>query len=59
MLDTLARRRHTAYFALLRSKASDLLVRYNNGLLSEADVVEAIVTLLMRNTAALKNPILR
>jgi glycosyltransferase involved in cell wall biosynthesis len=40
-------------------KASDVLVRYKNGLLSEADVVEAIVTLLMRNTAALKNPILR
>ena len=40
-------------------KASDVLVRYKNGLLSEADVVEAIVGLLMRNTAALKNPILR
>ncbi|MDP1678939.1 MAG: glycosyltransferase [Candidatus Nitrotoga sp.] len=40
-------------------KASDVLVRYKNGLLSEADVVEAIVTLLMRNPAALKNPILR
>lgn len=40
-------------------KASDVLVRYKNGLLSEADVVEAIVTLLMRNSATLKNPILR
>lgn len=40
-------------------KASDVLVRYKNGLLNEADVVETIVTLLMRNTAALKNPILR
>lgn len=40
-------------------KASDVLVRYKNGLLSEADVVEAIVTLLMCNAAALKNPILR
>ena len=40
-------------------KASDVLVRYKNGLLNEADVVEAIVTLLMRNPAALKNPILR
>ena len=40
-------------------KASDVLVRYKNGLLSEADVVEAIVTLLMSNTASLNNPILR
>lgn len=40
-------------------KASDVLVRFKNGLLREADVVEAIVTLLMRNTAALKNPMLR
>lgn len=40
-------------------KACDVLVRYKNGLLSEADVVEAIVALLMRNTAALKNPVLR
>lgn len=40
-------------------KASDVLVRYKNGMLSEAGVVEDIVTLLMRNTAALKNPILR
>ncbi|MBI5752379.1 MAG: glycosyltransferase [Hydrogenophilales bacterium] len=40
-------------------KASDVLVRYKNGLLNEADVVETIVTLLMRNTATLKNPILR
>jgi len=40
-------------------KASDVLVRYKNGLLSEAGVVDAIVALLMCNTAALKNPILR
>ena len=40
-------------------KASDVLVRYKNGLLSEAGVVEAIVTLLLHNTAALKSPILR
>ena len=40
-------------------KASDVLVRYKNGLLSEAGVVEAVVTLLMRTPDALKNPILR
>lgn len=40
-------------------KASDVLVRYKNGLLSEVDVVEAIVILLMQNPDALKNPILR
>jgi len=40
-------------------KSSDVLVRYKNGLLSEADVVDAIVTLLMRNTQTLKNPIFR
>ncbi len=40
-------------------KASDVLVRFKNGLLSEADVVEAVVALLLRNIAALKNPVLR
>lgn len=40
-------------------KASDVLVRYKNGLLNEADVVETIVALLMRNTTALNNSILR
>jgi glycosyltransferase involved in cell wall biosynthesis len=40
-------------------KASDVLVRFKNGLLDEADVVETIVALLLRNTAELKNPILR
>ena len=40
-------------------KASDVLVRYKNGLLSEIDVVEAVVALLLRNTADLKNPFLR
>ena len=40
-------------------KASDVLVRYKNGLLNEADVVEAIVTLLLQSTDGLKNPILR
>jgi len=40
-------------------KASDLLVRYKNGLLDGAGVVEAVVALLLRNIAGLKNPLLR
>ena len=40
-------------------KASDALVRYKNGLLSADKVIETIVTLLMRNAAALNNPLLR
>ncbi|HNJ74619.1 MAG TPA: hypothetical protein PL081_06135, partial [Pseudomonadales bacterium] len=40
-------------------KASDLLVRYRNGLLDGAGVVEAVVELLLRNIAGLKNPLLR
>ncbi|BAN36777.1 hypothetical protein SCD_n02978 [Sulfuricella denitrificans skB26] len=40
-------------------KASDVLVRYKNGLLSETDVLEAVVALLLRNTVDLKNPFLR
>ena len=40
-------------------KAADVLVRYKNGLLSETDVLEALVTLLVRNTDDLNNPFLR
>jgi len=40
-------------------KASDVLVRYKNGLLSEAGVLEAVVALLLRNSDNLKNPFLR
>ena len=36
-------------------KASDFLGRYKNGLLSEADVLEAIVILLLRNPDELNN----
>lgn len=40
-------------------KAADVLVRYKNGLISEAGVLEAMVTLLLRNTDDLNNPFLR
>lgn len=40
-------------------KASDVLVRYKNGLLNEAEVLEAVVELLLRNTDGLKNPLFR
>ena len=40
-------------------KASDFLGRYKNGLLGEADVLEAILELLLLNTDQLKNPLLR
>lgn len=40
-------------------KASDVLVRYKNGLLNESQALEAIVTLLLRNTSVWKNPLLR
>lgn len=40
-------------------KASDVLVRYKNGLLNEADVLEAVVELFLRNADGLKNPVLR
>ena len=40
-------------------KASDFLGRYKNGLLSEADVLEAIVTLLLGNPDHLHNRFLR
>lgn len=36
-------------------KASDVLVRYKNGLLDEQQLVDAMVALLARNPAALKN----
>lgn len=40
-------------------KASDVLVRYKNGLLDEFGVVDAIVALLLRNGDGLANPLLR
>jgi glycosyltransferase involved in cell wall biosynthesis len=40
-------------------KASDFLVRYKNGLLSEDDVLEGVVALLLRNVDALHSPVLR
>jgi glycosyltransferase involved in cell wall biosynthesis len=40
-------------------KASDFLARYKNRLLSEADVLEAVVALLVRSPGDLKNPLLR
>jgi glycosyltransferase involved in cell wall biosynthesis len=40
-------------------KASDVLVRYKNGLLNEAEVLDAVVELLLRNTDGLKNPAFR
>jgi len=40
-------------------KASDVLVRCKNGLLNDAEALDAVVTLLMRNADTLKNPILR
>lgn len=40
-------------------KASDFLARYKNGLLSEANVLEAVVNLLLRNTDDLNNSFLR
>lgn len=40
-------------------KASDVLVRYKNGLLNESQVLETIVTLLLCNTSAWNNPLLR
>ncbi len=40
-------------------KASDFLARYKNGLLSEANVLEAVVNLLLRNAEDLNNSFLR
>lgn len=40
-------------------KASDVLVRFKNGMLSDGDVLEAIVALVLRNSAGWKNPLLR
>ena len=40
-------------------KASDVLVRYKNGMLSEAQALDSVVALLQRNADALKNPWLR
>jgi len=40
-------------------KASDMLVRFKNGFLDEAGVVEAMLDLLMRNPASLRNLLLR
>ncbi len=40
-------------------KASDVLVRYKNGLLTEDGVVDAMSALLMRDIESLANPLLR
>lgn len=40
-------------------KASDVLVRYKNGLLSEEGLVNAVVGLLLRDMDGLANPLLR
>jgi glycosyltransferase involved in cell wall biosynthesis len=40
-------------------KASDVLVRYKNGLLNEREALESVVDLLLRNAGAMKNPLLR
>lgn len=40
-------------------KASDLLVRYRNGLLDETGVINNMVALLLRDMDALNNPLLR
>lgn len=40
-------------------KASDVLVRYKNGLLDERGVLDALVGLLMRNADGLASPLLR
>lgn len=39
-------------------KASDVLVRYKNGLLNDNGLAEAMVALLARNPTGLKNPVL-
>jgi len=40
-------------------KASDVLVRYKNGLLNEGQALESVVDLLLRHAEAMKNPLLR
>lgn len=40
-------------------KASDVLARYKNGLLSEDALLEAVIALLLRNIDGLANPLLR
>ncbi len=40
-------------------KASDVLVRYKNGLLDEGGVLESMVSLLARNAEGLSSPLLR
>jgi glycosyltransferase involved in cell wall biosynthesis len=40
-------------------KASDVLVRYKNGLLSEEGLLDAVIVLLLRNIDGLTNPLLR
>lgn len=50
----------TLYCSRFREvKAADALVRYKNGLINEADVVELLLALLVSNTSGLKNPVLR
>lgn len=40
-------------------KAADVLVRYKNGLLTDEQALDAVVALILQNTEALKNPLLR
>ncbi len=40
-------------------KASDVLVRYKNGLIDEGQLIDGMVALLARNPAGLKQPVLR
>lgn len=40
-------------------KASDLLVRFKNGLIEEAGVLDAMLALVMRDTTQLRSPVLR
>lgn len=47
------------YTRFLEVKASDVLARYKNGLLNKEQVVDAMITLVMRNLVGLCNPLLR
>lgn len=51
---------NTLYYSRFSEvKASDVLVRYKNDLLDEEALLEAVVTLLLRNSKNLHNPLLR
>jgi len=47
------------YSRFCEVKASDVLVRYKNELISQADAVNIVTTLVMRNLDGLKNPLWR